>query len=62
MVFDLEKLLIITTGYYPTKSSVADPDPPEPYVVKLPGSGSGSINQRYESGSFYQQAEIVRKS
>ncbi len=39
--------------------SVADPDPnpdtdpPDPHVFGLPGSGSGSVSQRYGSGSFY---------
>ncbi len=48
-------------------SSVADPDPDpkDPYVFGPPGSESGSISQRYGSesgsGSFYHQAEIVRK-
>ncbi len=39
-------------------SSVVDPDP---YVFGLPGSGS--VSQRYGSGSvsFYHQAKIVRK-
>jgi hypothetical protein len=37
-------------------SSVADPDP---HVFGPPGSGS--INQRYGSGSFYRHAKIVRK-
>jgi hypothetical protein len=32
---------------------VADPNPSDPYVFGPPGSGSGS---------FYQQAKIVRKS
>jgi hypothetical protein len=32
------------------KSSVADPDP---HVFGPPGSGSGSISQRYGSGSLY---------
>ncbi len=46
------------------ESSVADPDPNsdlEPYVFDSPGSGS--ISQRYGSGSgsFYHQAKIVRK-
>jgi hypothetical protein len=38
-----------------------DPDPQDPYVFWPPGSGS--ISQRYESGSesFYHQAKIVRK-
>jgi hypothetical protein len=31
--------------------SVADPDPPDPHVLGLLGSGSGSISQRYGSGS-----------
>jgi hypothetical protein len=44
-----------------TGSSVAVPDPnPDPYVFGPPGSGSGSISQRYGSGSFYH-AKIVRK-
>jgi hypothetical protein len=38
--------------------SVVDPDP---YVFGTPGSGSGSISQRYGSVSFYHQAKIVRK-
>jgi hypothetical protein len=52
------------------KSSVSDPDPPDPHVVGPPGSGSSS--QSYGSGtgsvsgsgsgSFYHQAKIVRKS
>ncbi len=41
---------------------VADPDP---YVFGPPGSGSGSISQRYGSGSgsgsIYHRAKIVRK-
>jgi hypothetical protein len=32
------------------KTSVADPDPPDPHVFGPPGSGSGFISQR---GSFY---------
>jgi hypothetical protein len=41
------------------KTSVADPDPnpdpntPDPHVFGLPGSGYGSITQRYGSGSFF---------
>ncbi len=43
--------------------SVADPDPnPDPYVYRPPGSGSGSISQRYGSLSFYYQEKIVRKT
>ncbi len=41
------------------ESSGADPDP---YVLGPPGSGSGFISTRYGSGSFYNQAEIVRKT
>jgi hypothetical protein len=39
-----------------------DPDPPDPHVFGPPGSGS--ISQRYRSGSgfFYNQAKIVRKT
>jgi hypothetical protein len=34
----------------------SDPDPPDLHVLDPPGSGSGSISQRYGSGSFYHQA------
>jgi hypothetical protein len=46
------------------RSRVADPDPKDPYVFGPPRSASGSINQRYGSGSgsFYHQAKIVRKA
>jgi hypothetical protein len=42
--------------------SVADPNPSDPYVFGPPGSGS--ISQKYGSGSgsFYHQAKIVRKT
>jgi hypothetical protein len=40
--------------------SVPDTDPPDPHVYGPPGSGS--ISQRYGSGSFYHQARIARKS
>ncbi len=46
--------------------SVADPDPnpvpdpPDPHVFGP--FGSGSISQRYGSGSFYHHAKIVRKT
>jgi hypothetical protein len=45
-------------------TSVADPDPDpsDPYVYGPPGSGSGSFSQRYGSGSFHQQAKIVKKN
>jgi hypothetical protein len=43
-----------------------DPDPYDPYVFGPPGSRCGSVNKRYRSGSesgyFYHQAEIVRKT
>jgi hypothetical protein len=41
-----------------------DPDPSDPHVFGPPGSGSGSISQRYGSGSgsFYHQVKIVRKT
>jgi hypothetical protein len=39
-----------------------DPDPQDPHVFGPPGSGSGSISQRYRSGSFYHQAKKVRKT
>ena len=35
------------------RTSVADPDPPDPHVFGPPGSGSGS---------FYHHAKIVRKT
>ncbi len=37
---------------------------PDPHVFGPPGSGSGSISQRYGSGSgsFYQQGKIIRKT
>jgi hypothetical protein len=35
-------------------------DPLDPYVFGPPGSGS--VSQRYWSGSFYHQAKIVRKT
>ncbi len=50
--------------------SNADPDPnpdsdlPNPHVFGPPESGSGSISERYGSGSgsFHQPAKIVRKT
>jgi hypothetical protein len=47
------------------QSSVADPDPnPDLHVFGPPGSGSGSISQRYgsRSGSLYHHEKIVRKT
>jgi hypothetical protein len=45
-------------GHRSVQSIVADPDPnpdpnqdpSDPYVFGLPGSGSGTVSQRYESG------------
>ena len=39
---------------YRGQQVVPDPDPPDPNVFGP--SGSGSISQRYGSGSFYQKA------
>ncbi len=44
-----------------TYLSPSFPDP-DPHVFEPPGSESGSISQRYGSGSFNQQAKIVRDS
>jgi hypothetical protein len=43
-------------------SSVAEPDPDlwDPYLFGR--SGSGSISQKYGSGSFNHQAKIVKKT
>ncbi len=40
------------------QTSVADLDPSDPNVFGHPGSGFGSVSQRYGSGSFY----TVKKS
>jgi hypothetical protein len=40
-------------------TSVADPDP---YVFRRPGSGSASQRSGSGSGSFYHQANVVRKT
>ncbi len=59
-------ILLLESQYYNKNiglvSSVADPnpDPPDPHVFGPPGSGS--ISQRYGSGSFYHHAKIVRKT
>ncbi len=39
---------------------ISVPDPPDPHVFWPPGSGS--ISQRYGSGSFHHHAKIVRKT
>ncbi len=48
-------------GHIPV-GSVADPDLSDPYVFGPPGSRSGSISQRYGSGSFYHQAKIAKQN
>ncbi len=57
-------MLLLWPTYCTFWSSVADsdPNPPDPHVFGPPGSGSGSISQRYGSESFYHYANIVRKT
>jgi hypothetical protein len=45
-------------------SNVTDPDPSDPYVFFVGPPGSGSISQRYGSGSgfFYYHAKISSKT
>ncbi len=47
----------VSGGHRRPPGSVADPEPnsdlPDPHVFGPPGSGSGSISQKYGSGSFY---------
>jgi hypothetical protein len=53
----------VATIFLYKESSVLDPDPnPDPHVFGPPGSKSGSTSQRNESGSFYHEAKIVRKT
>ncbi len=40
--------------------SVGDPDPQDPHVFGPPGSGSGSISQRYGSGSLSFSHKCVK--
>jgi|LakMenE01Jun11ns_1017448.scaffolds.fasta_scaffold8607414_1 hypothetical protein len=64
------KLVWQNSNKYTQVSSVADPDPnpdpnpdPDPLDPHVFGPpGSGSISQRYGSGSFYNHAKIVRKT
>jgi hypothetical protein len=53
-----------TSRFFDVGNSVADPDPPDPHVFGPPGSGS--ISQRYGSGSgsgsFYHQAKKIKKT
>jgi hypothetical protein len=44
------------------KTSVADPAPDPQNTCVFGPPGSGSISTRYGSGSFYNQAKIVRKT
>jgi hypothetical protein len=55
--------LKIFAGLCNHKISVPDPKQ-DPHVFGPPGSVTESISQRYGSGSgsFYQQAKIVRKT
>jgi hypothetical protein len=52
-------LVSVCTLYF--LSSVADPDPWDPYVLGSPGYASESISQKYESGSSSKILKIVRK-
>ncbi len=58
----LVNILVISLQVRICWVSVADPDPSDPYVFGPPGSGSISQRYRYGSGSFYNQAKIVRKT
>ncbi len=46
------------------ENNVVDPDPSDTYVFGPPGSESGSVSQRYRSGSdsFYHEAKKVSKT
>jgi hypothetical protein len=48
-------------GQYP-KASVGDPDPQDPHVFGPPGSGAGSITQRYGPGSGAGSFPFSRKA
>jgi hypothetical protein len=52
----------IDMGICAFTSSVADPDPSDLYVFMPPGSGSISLRFGSGSGSFYHQANIVRRN
>jgi hypothetical protein len=60
----LSSLIVFLSRVIESIERIADPDPSDPYVFEPPGSGYGSSNQRYGSGSgsFYHQAKIVRKT
>jgi hypothetical protein len=58
LIATLDMFLWAMSDFLIHEISVADLDP---YVFGPPGSRSGSIRQRYGSGSFYYQAKIVRK-
>jgi hypothetical protein len=55
-----------SVAYLAPNPDPSDPDPSDPYFFGPPGSGFGSISQRYGFGSglgpFYHQAKIVRKT
>jgi hypothetical protein len=41
------------SGLHGARGIPPHPDPPDPHVFGPPGSRSGSISQRFGSGSFY---------
>ncbi len=53
LMFTKERLDLLNTILIISWGSVADPDPTDPHVFGSPGSGSGSISQKYGSESFY---------
>jgi hypothetical protein len=61
-------VLIYTTqehdgeSYFIAPLRIQDINPQDTYVFESLGSGSGSIGQRYGSGSFYHLVKIVRKT
>jgi hypothetical protein len=65
LLFSIIQCILFSVG---DPDSNTDPEPSDPYVFGPPGSGSGAISQRYESGSgsvsgsFYHQAKIVGKT
>jgi hypothetical protein len=57
-ICEVSNLMFSTSVWDPAPNP--DPDPPDQHVFGPPRSGS--ISQRYGSGSFYQQAKKVRKT
>ncbi len=60
LVYNAHHSLVATSVFF----SVEDPDPQDPCVLGHPGSGPGYISNMYGSGSgsFDNQAKIVRKT